>query len=157
MTHRRQAVIGEAGAAMQAYQRSTQAFDDAIGRALGLNATDLRGLDWLADGPKSAGELSRGTGLSTAATTTLIDRLERKGYVERVPDPDDRRRVLARMTRDGQRRLARFYRPLVNEGSRLFDGLSDEAVARMRDWLIAARELTDRHRERVERGRAGRR
>lgn len=151
MGERRQALIGEAGGAMQAYQRSTQAFDDAVGRALGLNATDLRGLDWLADGPKSAGELSRGAGLSTAATTTLIDRLERKGYVERVPDPADRRRVLARMTADGQRRVARFYRPLVEEGSGLFDGLPNEAIARMRDWLIAARELTDRHRERVER------
>jgi DNA-binding MarR family transcriptional regulator len=150
MTKKRQALIAEVGAAMQAYQRSTQAFDDAIGRALQLNPTDLRGLDWLVDGPKSAGELSRGTGLSSAATTALVDRLVSKGYVERIADPSDRRRVLARMTDEGARRVGRFYGPLVREGSALFDGISDATIEAMRDWLTQARELTDRHRDRID-------
>jgi DNA-binding MarR family transcriptional regulator len=145
----RQAVIAEAGNAMQAYQRSTQAFDDAISRALGLNPTDLRGLDWLADGPKSAGELSAGTGLSSAATTTLIDRLEQKGYVRRVADPADRRRVLVEMTPDGRARVGGFYGPLVAEGAALFDGIPTDEIERVMGWLVRARELTDRHRDRV--------
>jgi DNA-binding MarR family transcriptional regulator len=149
MRKARQALITEAGNAMQAYQRSTQAFDDAIGRALGLNPTDLRGLDWLVDGPKSAGELSAGTGLSSAATTTLIDRLERKGFVQRVRDPGDRRRVLVEMTADGGARVGRYYGPLVEEGSTLFGNATNEQLAQMRDWLVAARELTDRHRARI--------
>lgn len=149
MRKARQALMAEAGNAMQAYQRSTQAFDDAVGRLLGLNPTDLRGLDWLVDGPKSAGDLSTGTGLSSAATTTLIDRLERKGFVQRVHDPADRRRVLVEMTAAGRERVGRFYGPLVEEGSALFAGVTDKQVARMRDWLVAARELTDRHRARI--------
>ena len=151
MTKSRQAVIAEAGNAMQAYQRSTQAFDDAISRALGLNPTDLRGLDWLADGPKSAGELSVGTGLSSAATTTLIDRLEQKGYVRRVADPADRRRVLVEMTPDGRARVGRFYGPLVAEGAALFDGIPTAEIERVMGWLLRARELTDRHRDRARR------
>jgi DNA-binding MarR family transcriptional regulator len=146
---KRQALIGEAGNAMQAYQRSNQAFDDAVGRALGLNPTDLRCLDWLADGPKSAGQLSEGTGLSSAATTTLIDRLEAKGYVQRVRDGDDRRRVLVDMTADGRERVFRYYGPIASEGDTLFAAVSDEEIARMRDWLVAARELTDQHRARI--------
>jgi DNA-binding MarR family transcriptional regulator len=134
---------------MQAYQRSTQAFDDAVGRALGLNPTDLRGLDWPVDGPKSAGEISLGTGLSSAATTDLIDRLERKGFVRRTPDGADRRRVLVQMTDEGRERVGRFYMPLVQEGSGLLADVTEEQLMRMRDWLIAARELTDRHRERI--------
>lgn len=149
MPKRRQTLITEAGNAMQAYQRSTQAFDDAVGRALGLNPTDLRCLDWLVDGPKSAGELSQGTGLSSAATTTLIDRLERKGFVQRVRDPVDRRRVLVEMTPQGRRRVYRYYGPIVEEGNDLFADLTDEQVAQMREWLVAARELTDRHRQRI--------
>ena len=149
MRKSRQALIRETGNAMQAYQRSTQAFDDAVGRAMGLNPTDLRCLDWLVDGPKSAGELSAGTGLSSAATTTLIDRLERKGFVKRVRDPDDRRRVLVEMTADGGARVGRYYGPLVEEGSALFPDVTDEQLAQMRDWLVAARELTDRHRARI--------
>ena len=146
---RRQQLIKEAGYAIQAYQRSAQAFDDAVGRALGLNPTDLRCLDWLADGPKSAGELSVGTGLSSAATTTLIDRLERKGYVQRVRDPGDRRRVLVEMTPEGAERVGRYYGALVEDGATLLSDASHEQIERMRDWLVAARELTDRHRARL--------
>ena len=88
----RQALVEELGVAMQRYQRSVQVFDDAVGRRLGLNPTDLRCLDWLADGPKTAGELSDATGLRPAATTTLVDRLSRRGLVRRRPSEGDRRR-----------------------------------------------------------------
>ncbi len=135
--------------AMQAYQRSTQAFDDAVGRALGLNPTDLRCLDWLVDGPKAAGELSAATGLSTAATTALIDRLERRAFVRRVRDAVDRRRVLVEMTADGAERVGAYYGPLLREGSATLTDLSDDQIRLMRDWLLAARELTDRHCERI--------
>ena len=151
MSKSRQALIAEAGNAMQAYQRSTQALDDAIGRALGLNPTDLRCLDWLVDGPKSAGQVSEATGLSSAATTTLIDRLEQKGFVQRVRDPGDRRRVLVELSPEGAERVGRYYGPMVREGSELLRDLSAEQIEVMRDWLVKARELTDRHRTRIGR------
>src|SRR5882762_527484 len=72
----RQVRIASLGTALQAYQRSTDAFDDQVARLLKLNRTDLRCLDWLFDGPKTAGQLAEAIGLSTAATTTLLDRLE---------------------------------------------------------------------------------
>jgi DNA-binding MarR family transcriptional regulator len=145
----RQALITETGYALQAYQRSSQAFDDAVGRALGLNPTDVRCLDWLADGPKTAGELSAGTGLSAAATTTLIDRLEHKGFVQRVRDPGDRRKVLVEMTPGGAGRVGTYYGRLIEEGSGLFKDITDQQLEQMREWLKAARALTDRHRERI--------
>ena len=151
MSKSRQALIAEAGNAMQAYQRSTQAFDDAIGRALGLNPTDLRCLDWLVDGPRSAGQVSEATGLSSAATTTLIDRLEQKGFVQRVRDPGDRRRVLVELSPEGAERVGRYYGPMVREGSERLRNLSAEQIEVMRDWLVKARELTDRHRMRIGR------
>lgn len=150
MAKSRHESIVEADTAFQAYQRSIQAFDDAVGRALQLNPSDLRGLEWLADGPKSAGELRDGTGLSSAATTTLIDRLEQRGFVERVNDPADRRRVLVRLTRAGADSISRFYGPIVSEGRSLFSSFSAEEIDRVRDWLVAARELTDRHRELID-------
>ena len=151
MSKSRQALIAEAGNAMQAYQRSTQALDDAIGRALRLNPTDLRCLDWLVDGPKSAGQVSEATGLSSAATTTLIDRLEQKGFVQRVRDPGDRRRVLVELSPEGAERVGEYYGPMVREGSELLRNLSAEQIEVMRDWLVAARELTARHRTRIGR------
>ena len=72
----RRQLVGDLGAALQRYQRSVQAYDDAVGRPSGLGPADLRCLDWLADGPKTAGVLAVATGLRPAATTALIDRLE---------------------------------------------------------------------------------
>jgi DNA-binding MarR family transcriptional regulator len=148
MVARRQ-LVAELGAALQRYQRSVQAYDDAVGRALSLGPADLRCLDWLADGPKSAGVLATATGLRPAATTALIDRLEAKGLVERVRDDTDRRRVLVRMTDEGMRSTYAMYAPLVDEGQGLFAHHSVVELTAMRELLDAMRELTDRHRDRV--------
>ena len=142
-------LVGELGSAMQRYQRSVQAFDDAVGRQLGLGPADLRCLDWLADGPKSAGVLATATGLRPAATTALIDRLEAKGLVERVRDDTDRRRVLVRMTDEGMRCTYAMYAPLVEEGQGLFAHHTVAELTAMRDLVDAMRELTDRHRDDV--------
>ncbi len=142
-------LVGELGRAMQAYQRSTQAYDDTVGKRLGLNPADLRCLDWLVDGAKSAGELSAAVGLKPAATTTLIDRLTAKGYVRRVASPDDRRKVLVEMTEEGMARTYEMYRPMVEEGQAQLLRLDVDELTRMRDYLVGIQELTDRHRERL--------
>ena len=150
MPRRRQTLVGEVGAAMQRYQRSVQAFDDAVGRRLGIGPAHLRCLDWLADGPKTAGELAAGIGLRPAATTALVDRLAAKGLVERVRSETDRRQVLVRMTAEGEERTGQFYGPLVQEGMRGMRDLTDADLALMRDYLGAITELTDRHRRQAE-------
>lgn len=134
---------------MQRYQRSNQAFDDAVGRRLGLNPADLRCLDWLTDGAKTAGELSKATGLRAAATTSMIDRLSKKGYVRRIASNEDRRRVLVEMTDEGFRQTWELYGPMVTEGQEMLARLTKNDLAMMRDHLDAIRELTDRHRERL--------
>ena len=57
----------------------------------------LRALDLVADG-LPAGQLGAHLGLSSGATTALLDRLEAAGLVVRERDPADRRRVLVRLT-----------------------------------------------------------
>ena len=126
----RQALVEQLGLAMQRYQRSTQSFDDAVGRRLGLNPADLRCLDWLADGPKTAGQLAEATGLRPAATTTLIDRLAARGLVRRVPSETDRRQVLVEMTDEGFARTWKCYGPLVAEGNELLAGLTTRPARR---------------------------
>ena len=151
MATRRQ-VIDELGSAMQRYQRSVQLFDDTVARRLGLGPADLRCLDWLADGPKTAGMLATATGLRPAATTALIDRLSGKGLVERVPSETDRRQVLVRMTQHGMQTTYAMYAPLVEEGQGLFAHRTVAELTAMREVLEAMRELTDRHRERLAGG-----
>jgi DNA-binding MarR family transcriptional regulator len=66
-----------------------------------LNQTDLEVLDLIfLRKQASAGDLADATGLSSGSVTALIDRLESAGYVERMDDPEDRRRVLVRVCHD---------------------------------------------------------
>lgn len=140
-------LVAALGDAMQRYQRSVQAFDDAVGRALDLGPADLRCLDWLVDGPKTAGTLARATGLRPAATTALIDRLEARGFVERVRDEADRRRVLVRMTGAGATATYALYAPLVEEGRHLFDDVPTAQLRAMEALLERMREMTERQTE----------
>jgi DNA-binding MarR family transcriptional regulator len=81
---------------------------DAVGlhglagaEAAGLHASEWYALSLLElEGPLTSGELSARTGLTTGATTRLIDRLERAGYVRRAADPADRRKVVVEPVED---------------------------------------------------------
>ena len=46
-------------------------------------------------------ELHEGLMLSSGAMTSRLDRLQRKGLIERVPAPSDRRSILVRLTPNG--------------------------------------------------------
>jgi DNA-binding MarR family transcriptional regulator len=140
-------LVDALGDAMQQYQRSVQAFDDTVGRRLGLGPADLRCLDWLVDGPKSAGQLSAATGLRPAATTALIDRLAKRGLVRRLRSESDRRTVLVEMTELGQRRTWEAYGPLVRAGQPMLEALSTEQLEFLTDYLRRITALTDEHRD----------
>lgn len=86
---------------------ATVIYHAAVATKLGLHPTDYKMLSILDRmGPLSAGEVARHSGLATASVTNLIDRLEDRGFVERVADPGDRRRVLVRVITDREDVLA---------------------------------------------------
>jgi DNA-binding MarR family transcriptional regulator len=51
----------------------------------------------------SPGQLVRQTLVTSGTMTNRVDRLTRRGLVERSPDPTDRRGVIVRLTEEGQR------------------------------------------------------
>jgi DNA-binding MarR family transcriptional regulator len=53
----------------------------------------------------SPGELMAQTQVSSGTMTNRIDRLDRRGYVTREPDPADRRGVLVRLTVSGRKKI----------------------------------------------------
>jgi DNA-binding MarR family transcriptional regulator len=67
----------------------------ALGRRMNLGPSDLAAMTHLASArqPVGPGWLSARLGLTPAAATELVDRLERVGHVSRERDPNDRRRV----------------------------------------------------------------
>ncbi|HYJ09968.1 MAG TPA: MarR family transcriptional regulator [Polyangiaceae bacterium] len=66
----------------------------AIARKAGLSGTDHKYLGMLIQqGAMTAGDFAKITGLTSGAITGLVDRLEKKKLVRRLPDKHDRRRV----------------------------------------------------------------
>ena len=69
-------------------------------------------------------DLSAALLLSTGAMTNRIDRLERSGLVQRLPDPGDRRSVLVELTRRGRALLDRVMSAHVVNEEGILEGLS---------------------------------
>jgi DNA-binding MarR family transcriptional regulator len=131
---------------VRATQRATDAVDEAAAQLLGLNRTDARCLDILDQhGQMSAGELARQSGLTTGAITAVIDRLERIGYVHRVGDPGDRRRVLVGPTHKAREDSWELFGPLAEAVRPMLSGYSDEDLQLLIDFHRLSREVQERH------------
>ena len=65
-------------------------------------------LQLLLDDPLDVSSLAAEVGGSISAMTRLVDGLERRGWVERTRDPDDRRRVVIQLTPSGHEEATRL-------------------------------------------------
>jgi DNA-binding MarR family transcriptional regulator len=96
---RRLHLLSQIGDVSRMNQGATNLFDERIGEFLGVNGTDGRCLDIIERlGRVSAGQLANHSGLTTGAVTAVIDRLEAVGYVTRIRDPLDRRKIWVEVT-----------------------------------------------------------
>ncbi|MGN6101394.1 MAG: MarR family winged helix-turn-helix transcriptional regulator [Devosia sp.] len=110
------AVIASLGEVIVRWQDATQRHDEAVGEIFGLSAAERLCLSFLWPGPQTASAIARHVRLTPAAVTALIDRLEKRGFVRRRPDPDDRRKVLVEAAEEAQRVTAEAYLPLRDAG-----------------------------------------
>ena len=130
------ALVRRVGNAIRRVSAQSVIISEAVAARFGMHPTDLESLDLiLLGGPLAAGELGRQAGLSSGSVTALIDRLERQGYVERVADPDDRRRVLVRHIPEAVGPIAAVYRTLEGRMGELWSEYSEGELAIVADFL----------------------
>ena len=114
------------------------AYSASVAERLGLAGTDVDVLIALtAEGAMPVGRIGELTGLTTGATTRMVDRLEQAGFVRRVPDPGDRRRVIVEPAGDRARAVARAYEPIEEAGRRALDALDVPALEAVHAYLAA--------------------
>lgn len=146
----RETLIEEVIAALRAEGSARDALDQAVADRLRVNLTDLRCLDALEQrGTSTPGEIATALGLSSGAVTTLLDRLEHGGYVQRRRDAHDRRRVFVEPTAHAQRLAEELYGPIGAEGRALLAELAPRDLALLRDFMRGSRELQARHEARI--------
>src|SRR5437879_12019096 len=108
-----------------------------------MAAVDLGG----PDGARPS-DVASALGVSRAAATTFIQRLEAKGFVETTTDPDDDRGVRVTLSRHGLEVLLRAGQLERRLAARTIAGMPASAMARPRHVLPAPRQRLD------EKGRA---
>jgi DNA-binding MarR family transcriptional regulator len=153
VSKKREQLISEVREAFRLNGQAGDVMDQAAAEFLGIHRTDSRLLDVLQmAGRMSAGELARAGHLSPGAVTAALDRLERAGYVRRVRDENDRRRVMVEITDRMQELTGQLYGPLAASGDALLRDLTEEHLTLMRDVMREAARLQLEQAERV-RGR----
>jgi DNA-binding MarR family transcriptional regulator len=101
-----------------------------------LKGPDLEILDLVArHGPLSPSEVAASTGVHPATLTGIVDRLELRGWLTRVPDPDDRRRVRLEARRERGPELVRLYGPMNRSLSEICAALTPDQLQVVRDFL----------------------
>ena len=104
-------------------------FSQAVAERVGMHQTDIETMDLLNTlGPMTAGELSERTGLTSGATTRLIDRLERVGYVRRCADEADRRCVVIEPVHENLEKLGSLFQPMADAMAELWSRLSENEL-----------------------------
>jgi DNA-binding MarR family transcriptional regulator len=120
----------------------------ATAKRMSLEVSELSALEHLqAAGPMTLGRLGERLSMSPGAVTALVDRLERKGYVERVPNPKDRRSALVRETEAGLEESLEHLWPYIEEMRGIEERFSEEERAIVARFLLAATEAAHRHAE----------
>ncbi len=124
------------GVAFQEFVRELHAAHAAAGFA-DLGRSDGVVFRSLAIRPMTVSDLAGHLEISKQGAGQIIDDMERRGYVERGPDPGDRRARLVRLSERGQQALAtarRFHRRFER---RLARAHGQEAVTTLRAMLEA--------------------
>jgi DNA-binding MarR family transcriptional regulator len=108
---------------------------ESVFSRLGLNRGEVGALSALRiAGPPhrlSPTRLGRGLMLSSAGVTSRIDRLERRGLVRRLPDPDDRRGVIVELTDQGLEVVDTAVAAITISDRQLLERLDAQEVAQL--------------------------
>ncbi|MEB3370089.1 MarR family winged helix-turn-helix transcriptional regulator [Saccharopolyspora mangrovi] len=152
MATTREQLAAEVTQAVSEFQDATDEFDHVGAGLLGVNRTDLRCLGLLSRrGAMTAGQLATEVGLTTGSTTTAIDRLVRKGYVERVRDDHDRRRITIEITPEAAALIEKLWGPLGRESQVLLMRRSKAELEAILEFLREGTRFQAEHADRIRR------
>jgi len=124
----------------------------------GKTVTDMQVLEILdMTGPTTAGTLAELTGLTTGATTGLLNRLEEAGLVRRERDPEDGRKIIVQLVSDKSemREISAIFDPMWKSWEEMASGYNDEQIAFLQDFLKRSNEVARREIVRLQEGPEG--
>lgn len=139
---------------LQAYSGEAERLSHVFAVRHDMHATDLAALLAVmqadrAGEPLTPGRLGRHLGLSSGATTAVVDRLERADHVRRARDERDRRRVTLHYGSAAEQVGSAFFGPLGARMDELLSGYDAAELAAARRFLGDATAMVRAYREAV--------
>jgi len=115
--------------AVAEYAVNSTRFRNAMSERMGFNITDTECLRLLfLKGIATPSELGRYTGLTSGATTAMLDRLEKAGMIRRRPNPDDRRGTLIAPVKSGAEKVASWFESARQAQDELLSSYSEKEL-----------------------------
>jgi DNA-binding MarR family transcriptional regulator len=131
---------------LRALSTAQDRLDQYAMHRFGINRTDLRALDLIGQGGAiSPTALAVALGMSTGATSAVLDRLEKAGYASREPDPSHRRRTLVRQTPRAEELGEEIFAPVISGTISEALAYSEAALTSIAEFLAAHRALLTRY------------
>jgi DNA-binding MarR family transcriptional regulator len=110
----------------------------AVARRAGLSESELVALEHLTSGALGPVEVGRRLGVTSAASTGIVDRLESRGHIRRAPHPGDRRRIEVSITESGRSEVVGYLMPMLRSLAQMDAELSDDERAVVDPYLEKA-------------------
>lgn len=149
-THKRE-LVQQVNVGAREYGISTVLFRHAVGEILGVNVTDMECLGLIFfKGLTTPSELSRYTGLTSGATTTMLDRLERARLIERRPNPEDRRGTLIALTHERNEEIGGLFASVREAIQKLTASYSEDELEVIADYLKKLGRIWEQEREQLK-------
>ncbi|HQU36363.1 MAG TPA: MarR family transcriptional regulator [Anaerolineales bacterium] len=139
--------------AVRDYGVNLKLFQNAVDEKAGLNTTDTECLRFLFQkGTATPTEIAKHTGLTSGATTAMLDRLENAKLIERKPNPADRRGTLITPAKSAAEKVAAWFQPARNALDELIASYSAEELEIISGIFERFAKLWDDERGKLKRG-----
>ena len=127
---------------LEAVGGQAEALIASVARRHGLSHAALNALAVIegSGGPMTAGAVGTHMHITSGTMTSVLDTLERNGYIKRLTDPDDRRRVLVDVTPEAQAVLNRLLPEVVQTTTAVMAGIADRELY---DFLGTLRRIRE--------------
>jgi long-chain acyl-CoA synthetase len=114
---------------------------------VGLSLAQYRLMSWLELGDEAAVGLAERMAVTPPSITALVDGLVKRGFVDRVPDPADRRRLPLHLTEDGARALREADAAVEARLEGVLAHVGDRSTTLITKGLAAMETALDRARD----------
>lgn len=138
----RSSIARRATVLIREFVEVSEEFEAHVGRELTVNPTDLQAMELLImNGPLSPTGLAHRLSISTAAVTSVVDRLVALGHVRRTEHPTDRRGILVVPSPASVARAKAILTPMITGIDAVLDEFSAAEQAVVTSYLERVLEV----------------